>query len=103
MLEDLQKSCEDEGWKEAKTYEKFACFCKDMTSEKLDSIQDGKDAKDSLEADIAKKSTERDETDTEISELEKLIAETVQAMKEATATRAKERAEYEKEAADLAG
>jgi hypothetical protein len=53
MLEDLMTQTLVEGKAEAKTYDKFACFCKDATEEKTVSIKEGEDRVASLEADIA--------------------------------------------------
>merc|ERR1719235_2045779 len=39
MLENLQAQVIAEGEKEAKTYDKFACFCRDMTNEKTAAIK----------------------------------------------------------------
>jgi len=42
-----------EGKAEAKTYDKFACFCKDMTEEKSEAVTEGTDRVAELEASIA--------------------------------------------------
>ena len=43
MLEDLQTQVIMEGKEEAKGYDKFACFCKDMSEEKTWDIEDAQD------------------------------------------------------------
>merc|ERR1719238_1450057 len=60
MMTDLQTQVLAEGEKEAASYNKFACFCKDTTSEKTDAIQKGTDDKDSLESTVADLNTKRD-------------------------------------------
>merc|ERR1719352_1063879 len=69
MLEDLQAKVLAEGEKEAATYNTFACFCKDTSKEKSDSIKAGQDDKDSLTATISKLSDNRDTLDDKIEEL----------------------------------
>merc|ERR1719265_1536517 len=75
MLEDLQTEVVTEGRAEAKTYDKFACFCKDMTKEKVDAIKTGQDDQESLTADIEDLSARRDKLDEKIAELEGKIEE----------------------------
>jgi len=103
MLEDLQTQVVNEGKAEAVTYDKFACFCKDMTNEKTDAITTGQDEQATLSADIEKLSTQRAELDEKIAGLEKKIAELEEDMKQAKATRAQELALYEGNAADMTG
>merc|ERR1719353_1591925 len=43
MLEDLQAQVLKEGEEEAASYNKFACFCKDTSKEKTESINKGED------------------------------------------------------------
>merc|ERR1719265_2566103 len=103
MLENLQEWCIEEGEKEAKSYNTFACYCKQATSEKSDAIQTGEDEKDRLTADIEDGQDKRDELDDEIQDLIDEIAEAEKELKEATEEREKTHAEYEKNEADLAG
>merc|ERR1719235_1171463 len=71
MLGDLQAEVVTEGKAEAETYDKFACFCKDVTEEKSKAITDGSDEKSELEATINTETSKRDEMDTSIAEAEK--------------------------------
>merc|ERR1719420_2584169 len=103
LLEELQAKVMSEGEEEAKTYNKFACFCKDTTAEKTESIEKGQDEKESLTATIGELSAKRDELDAKIEGLVKEIKEAEAAMKAAAEQRAKTLAEYEKNEADLSG
>merc|ERR1719393_959122 len=103
LLEELQAKVMSEGEEEAKTYNKFACFCKDTTAEKTESIEKGQDEKGSLTATIGELSAKRDELDAKIEALVKEIKEAEAAMKVAAEKRAKTLAEYEKNEADLSG
>merc|ERR1719378_228977 len=69
MLEDLQTQVIEEGKAEATTYDKFACFCKDMSDEKTDAITTGQTGVDDLTAVMNEKTAYRAELDTEIEEL----------------------------------
>ena len=69
MLEDLQTQVVVEGKAEAKTYDKFACFCKDMTAEKTDAINTGTDKSADLSALIEQLTNDRSEADDDINEL----------------------------------
>merc|ERR1719420_2127859 len=103
LLEELQAKVMSEGEEEAKTYNKFACFCKDSTAEKTASIEQGQDEKGSLTATIGELSAKRDQLDAKIEALVKEIKEAEAAMKAAAEQRAKTLAEYEKNEADLSG
>lgn len=101
LLEDLKTQIETEGAEEAKTYGKFACFCKDTTMAKSKSITGGKDDIESFSATIGEKTALKTETETELAE-RKVKQEEAAASLEATTVRcAKEKAEYEANAADL--
>jgi septal ring factor EnvC (AmiA/AmiB activator) len=103
MLEDLQTEVVTEGKAEAKTYDKFACFCKDMTKEKTEAIKAGQDEQAALTADIEDLTAKREKLDSEISELEKEIEKLEKEMAEAQAERDKTLAVYEANAADMKG
>merc|ERR1719482_1264061 len=91
MLEDLQTEVLVEGKAEAKTYDKFACFCKDMTEEKTEMIGENTDWLAELEAEIAGQFTKREDQDTKMAEVANVIAEKDKAMKAADEERAKNR------------
>jgi len=103
MLEDLQTEVVTEGKAEAKTYDKFACFCKDMTKEKVEAIKTGQDEQATLTSDIEELSAKRDKLDEKIAEHEKEIEELEKQMAKAAAERAKTLAIYEANAADMTG
>merc|ERR1719217_1599041 len=65
LISDMKAQTEEEGKKEAKTYDEFACFCKDATAEKSKSIQDGQDNIETLSATIEKKDATKVEKMTE--------------------------------------
>merc|ERR1719440_2252151 len=73
LLEDLTKKVKEEGLEEAKTYEKFACFCKDNIKDKQGSIQAGKDNKAKLSTAITDDSAKRDKLDDDIKNLVEAI------------------------------
>jgi len=103
MLKDLQTEVITEGRAEAKTYDKFACFCKDVSGEKSDAITTGQDEQDSLMADISKLTSHREDLDTKMKELEEEIVAIDKEVKGAMEERHKEKLEYDKNALDLEG
>lgn len=103
MLESLQQQVIKEGEAEAATYDKFACFCKDMTKEKTKAIAKGKDEKNELSAEITKLSKERDDLDVKISKLNKDIEKTESVMAQLKSESDEALGEYEKNEADLSG
>jgi len=101
MLEDLQTQVVVEGKAEAKTYDKFACFCKDMTAEKTDAISAGTDKSDDLSALIDQLTTDRSEADDDINDLNKKIDTLDKSMKENKEKRAGEKATFDALHAEL--
>merc|ERR1740123_1553782 len=95
MLAGLKDKDMTEGEEEAKSYNKFACFCKDTMSTKTTAIQEGEDAKESIPADIEKLEAKRVELDGTIKKVEGAIEELEADVKKAEKERAKERGEYE--------
>jgi len=101
MLEDLQTQVITEGKAEAKTYDKFACFCKDMTNEKTDSITSLEDSVTELTASIESDTTTRSELDDDINELNKQIDDIDKSMTVAKETRASQKATFDALDAEL--
>merc|ERR1719379_3311277 len=101
MLEDLQTQVVVEGKAEAKTYDKFACFCKDMTNEKTDAITAGEDKSTDLTALIEQLTNDRADLDDEITELNTKIDKLDKSMKLAKEKRAGEKTEYDALFAEL--
>jgi cell division protein FtsB len=101
LIEGLKTEVEADGANEASEYDKFACFCKDETLEKSDSVKANTDKIKELSADIADKTQEKTNDITELDE-RKVKQETLKSDLTSTEVRcAKEKAEYEAEAADL--
>lgn len=94
LLEDLQTQILTEGKAEATTYDKFACFCKDMTEDKTAFIQEGTDGSLELEAEIGGMLTRRKVLDKQISEVSNIIAEKDKGLEEAKAQREKDHEEF---------
>ena len=101
MLEDLQTQVIEEGKAEAGTYDKFACFCKDMTDDKTDAITTGQASVEDLTATMNDKNSARAEVDTEIAGLNEDITRMNDEIAAAKAQRKKDRAEYLKNKADV--
>merc|ERR1719217_1869013 len=101
MMEDLQTQVITEGKAEATTYDKFACFCKDSQNEKTAAITEAQDSIADLTGSINQLSADREDLDTEISELNEKIEANVKAQKEADALRAKQKATFVKEQAEM--
>merc|ERR1719463_151156 len=101
MLEDLQTQVITEGKSEAGTYDKFACFCKDMTDDKTDAITTGQASVEDLTATMNDKNSARAEVDTEIAGLNEDITRMNDEIAAAKAQRKKDRAEYLKNKADV--
>jgi len=101
MLQDLQKQVLAEGEEEAKTYNKFSCFCKTTQKEKSEAIQTGKDDKTSLSADINKLSGERDALDKTISGLQADIKKAEEDVKKATGESDAAKKVYDTNEADM--
>jgi len=101
MMEDLQTQVVTEGKAEATTYDKFACFCKDMSNEKNEAITEAQDSISSLTASINQLTSDREDLDSDISENNAKIELLEKQIREATATRAEQKATYEKEKAEL--
>merc|ERR1719450_705859 len=95
MLEDLQTQVVVEGKAEAKTYDKFACFCKDMTAEKTDAINAGTDKSADLSALIEQVTNDRSTADDDIADLNKQIDNLDKSMKENKEKRAGEKATFD--------
>lgn len=101
LLEDLVVECEGEGSAEAKTYDTFACFCKDNTDTKSTSILEGQDNIESLSATIQEKTAMKEEKSTEIQERKNRQEELAKTLEETKVRLSKERSEYEALSADL--
>jgi hypothetical protein len=101
LLNDLKSQVEEEGTKEAVTYDKFACFCKDTTKEKSKSITKGQDEIDTLNADINADTATLDEKSTELGERKEKQEELSAKLDKVTARCRKESAEFEAKILDL--
>jgi len=103
MLESLQSKVLMEGEEEAKTYNKFSCFCKDTMAEKSEAIKKGEDQKLAISTDIGALATRRGELDTTTAGLNQDITTAEGEIKAAEAARVKEKKEYTTNEADLSG
>lgn len=101
LLTDLVEESEAEGAAEVKTYDKFACFCKDNTDTKSTSILEGQDNIESLSATIQEKTALKEEKITEIGERKVRQEELATTLEETKVRLQKERSEYETLNADL--
>merc|ERR1719473_674266 len=94
LLEDLQNTVQEEGKNEAETYDKFACFCKDKTNGKVDSIQSGETSVEELTASLQQLEATKAELTADIAHLTTETAQLEADLKIATEIREKEHAIY---------
>jgi outer membrane murein-binding lipoprotein Lpp/FtsZ-binding cell division protein ZapB len=103
LLEDLTQKVLSEGESEARTYNKFACFCQETTQEKTSAVGKGSDEKTSLSTTIGDLENQRDGCDENIRTLLGDIKAAELTMKQLTETRKSNLAIYEQNDADLIG
>merc|ERR1719326_2301653 len=84
LLETLKGEVEDEGKAEATTYDEFACFCKDKTKDKSDSIKQGQDNIEELAATMQEKTEQSAKKGSEIIALGKSIADVTKKIEKIT-------------------
>jgi chromosome segregation ATPase len=101
MLEDLQTQCITEGKQEATTYDKFACFCKDMTDDKTEAIASGETNIDDLTATMNSKAAARDDDDVELGEKNDKIAEKHEEIDNLKEKRLKEQEQFQTDLQDF--
>jgi DNA repair exonuclease SbcCD ATPase subunit len=101
MVRDLQTKVIMEGKKEAETYDKFACFCKDKSAEKIRDINEAKARVEELSATLSEKNSHRDQLDQTIADLQKDISETVAEIADEQKRRADAKAVYDTNELDL--
>jgi hypothetical protein len=102
MLEDLQTQVVVEGKAEAKTYDKFACFCKDMSEDKTEAIKEGSDRVAKLEASIGSLNSFRNQQEQTIAEANKALDDVAAKEKAGKDKRAKQHKQFASEKFDVA-
>merc|ERR1719327_335642 len=100
LLEDLKTQVTEEGKAEAETYDKFACFCKDKSNAKVDSIATRESDIETLTADLEQLKAEKVELKADIKKLNEDLATFEADLKKMTEIRDQEHAIYETEHAD---
>jgi hypothetical protein len=100
LLGDLQNQVKEEGSAEVEAYDKFACFCKDKETEKMDTISTAETEIETMTADLMELESKKAQLSATIQELTEKIGEAEAALKEMTEIREKERAIFEAAFAD---
>merc|ERR1719389_481826 len=101
LLKGMSDKLTEESTAEAATYDKFACYCKDTTASKSESIKNGQDSIDLLSAEIAEKTAEKADKTTELGKNKEKLEKLQAFLKETEVRCAKEKADYEAKDADL--
>jgi len=101
LVTDLKTEVEQEGASESKTYEQFACFCKDTTMKKSKSVNRLHDKIDDLSADIGDKTQTKKDDSTDLSNRMKDQEKLSKDLDDHNAQCTKDKAAYETENADL--
>merc|ERR1719428_2605487 len=95
MLQDMQKSVEEEGEKETELYDKFMCYCKTQGAALADSISDGQARVEALTGDVTDKGATKAQLEQEIEGHKADRAEAERQVSETTALRKKEEADFQ--------
>jgi DNA repair exonuclease SbcCD ATPase subunit len=101
LVHQLRTEVEEESQLEGSTYNKFACFCKETTKKKSDSVIEGKEHIDILSANIAEKTQTKKNKKRELGERKKKQEELMQNLEETKTRCAKEKGIYDATNADL--
>jgi len=101
MIKDLQTKVTEEGHMEATTYDKFACFCKSKTDEKVEAISEGETDADALTTKIQDLQAKRAQLDLDIQALNEEIAGYEEAIAEAKKMRGEEVATFDAALTDM--
>jgi len=103
LLKDMLKQLEKEAAEDEEIYDKLACWCETNDKEKTKSIADAETKIETLTIKIEELTASSARLGTEITNLEKEVAQNQNALDEATAIREKELAEFNAEEKDLLG
>merc|ERR1719387_2262010 len=101
MLQDMQKSVEEEGEKEEDLFDKFMCYCSNGESALDASISQGKAQIEQLSAAIPRGEAEKSQLEQEIGQHKADRAEAEKVIKESTAMREEEAAEFAATSGDM--
>merc|ERR1719387_2176195 len=101
MIKDLQTKVTEEGHMEATTYDKFACFCKSKTDEKVEAISEGETDVDALTTKIQDLQAKRAQLDLDIQALNEEIAGYEEAIAEAKKMRGEEVSTFDSDLTDM--
>jgi len=101
MIKDLQTKVTEEGHMEATTYDKFACFCKSKTDEKVEAISEGETDADALTTKIQDLQAKRAQLDLDIQSLNEEIAGYEEQIAESKGLRKEEVATFDAALTDM--
>jgi len=101
LMEELREKVSTEGDREAKTYDTFACFCKDTAEEKTTAVDNGQNLKVKLEADLAQLASDREGKDADIADILERISSTEAEISVMRKERREEQLRYEGNEVDL--
>merc|ERR1719515_427356 len=101
MLQDMQKTIEAEGKKEEELFEKFMCYCSGGESKLQAAIDQGKASIESLTSKIERGTAEKSQLDQDLVTHKKDRADAEKTIKESTAMREKEAAEFAATSGDM--
>merc|ERR1719420_1970949 len=101
MLQDMQKTVEDEGKKEQDLFDKFMCYCSGGDGALDTSIKEGNAQIDQLTAAIQRGTAEKSQLDQDVATHKSDRESAEKTMKESTAMREKESAEYAAASGDM--
>jgi len=101
LLTKLKDEVETGGMEEAKTYDKFACFCKDKSTSLSDTVTKSQDKIEGVSATLAEKTATRVDKRTDLKDAMAKQEELEGELKETKARCAKEKEEYEVASEDI--
>jgi chromosome segregation ATPase len=101
LLKGMKSKLTEESAAEATTYDTFACYCKDTTMKKSESIKSGQTSIDTLSAELVDKTATKEDKTVSLTEAKSKLEELKVNLKETEVRCAKEKADYQATDADL--